>query len=64
MPVTSLPPSPSARDDAISPPWWGTVRTGTPDCEMLKYKGERISDGWCYPSDRAVPPNRAKKITE
>lgn len=52
------------RDDTISPSWCGTVRTGTQDNEVLKYEGKRISESWCYPSDKAVPLNRAKKITE
>lgn len=44
-------------------PEGGTVRTGTHDHEMLKYKGERTSESWCYLCGRAISLTRVKKIT-
>lgn len=42
-------------------PEGSTGRTGTHDHEMLKYKGERTSEGWYYLSGRAIALDRVKK---
>lgn len=63
MPVTSVPLSPSASQLMPSPhPEGGTVRTGTQDHEMVKYKGEGTSEDWYYLSGRAISLTRVKKI--